>query len=193
MDAKRTVMLVDDDENLLIGLKRALRKEPYEVVTADGPLVALRMLGERPIDVVVSDNRMPKMSGTEFVTEVKRLLPDTVRIMLTGQADLDAALAAINGGGIYRFFTKPCDPTQLATAIRQALQHRELLLQGRRLLRTVQRQADVLGELESRNPGITKLHQTDDGSIIIDDDGPTDLDGFLAEASRCLDKVGAAV
>jgi len=139
-----TVLLVDDDHNLLLGLRRTLRKQPYELVTADSGRAALALLARRPVDVIVSDEKMPEMSGTEFLAQARRLYPDTVRLMLTGEATLEAAVRAINEGEIYRFLRKPCDQVELSVAIAQGLQQKKLLENARRLLRVSQRQAAML-------------------------------------------------
>lgn len=176
-----TVLFVDDDPNLLQGLRRALRREAYEIVTADNPAAALRLLDTRPIDVVVSDESMPGMSGTEFLARVRAEHPDTIRILLTGHATLKVAVRAINDGEVYRLLTKPCDPADLGFTISQALQRRMLLLETQRLLRTVRSQSAVIDEMERGAQGLTEVARTAQGAIVIDD-VPTDLDALLKEA-----------
>src|SRR5436190_341918 len=90
--ATNTVLFVDDEPAILEGIGVVLRKEPYEIVTAAGPIKALEILASRRVDVVVSDERMPNMSGAEFLARVREAYPDTVRIVLTGQASLEAAI-----------------------------------------------------------------------------------------------------
>ena len=144
MPAEQTVLLVDDDPHLLAALRRALRHEPYEVVLAETADAALWLLGTTAVDVLVTDQRMPGMSGAEFLTKVRAEHPHVISIMLTGHADLATAISAINSGEVYRFFTKPCEVGSLALAIRQALQLKALIRQTRRLLDTVRRQAAEL-------------------------------------------------
>ncbi len=175
------VLLVDDDENLLNGLKRNLRSEPFDVLTAPGASEALAILEERTIDAVVSDEHMPGLSGTELLTEIRTRYPDTVRIMLTGEADVDTAMRAINQGEIYRFLTKPCDARDLALCIRQGLEQRDLLVESRRLLERVKRQDAVMEQLEAENPGITRVNRSGDGSIEIDPGDFPDLQAVLEE------------
>jgi DNA-binding NtrC family response regulator len=175
-----TVLLVDDEPNLLQGLRRALRREPYEILVAEGAAAALRLLEARPVDVVVSDEMMPGMSGTEFLGRVRSQYPDTIRIILTGHGTLKIAIRAINDGEVYRFLTKPCDPIDLALTIRQALQSRALLLETRQLLRTVRRQSVVIDELGRGANGLTEVARDQAGAILLDD-VPTDLDALLKE------------
>jgi two-component system, probable response regulator PhcQ len=141
------VLLVDDEPSVTEALKRQLRREPYEVLCAASADQAMQVLRNESIDVVVSDERMPGMAGSELLSVVRRHFPDTVRMVLTGHASLQATLRAINEGQVSRFFIKPCDPAELSVAIRQAIQQRALLLESRRLLDTVRRQAALLRNL----------------------------------------------
>jgi two-component system, probable response regulator PhcQ len=181
-----TVLLVDDDVNLLAALQRALRREPYDVLGADGPERAFAVLASRPIAVVVSDESMPGMSGTEFLAGVHTAYPDTIRIVLTGHASLEVAIRSINQGAVYRFLTKPCHPTELAFAIRQGLQQRELLVQSRRLLRAVRRQAAMMDDLEREARGITHVVRDDSGAIVLAE-GAADIETVLKEMQEELD------
>src|SRR5579859_6959185 len=115
-----TILFVDDDIRIVSGLQRTLRKE-YEMEISGGPGDALDAIREAPYAVVVSDLKMPGMNGVEFLTRVKQLAPDTVRVLLTGQADLDTAIAAVNDGHVFRFLTKPCPQAVLTTTLDAAL------------------------------------------------------------------------
>jgi two-component system, probable response regulator PhcQ len=181
----RTVLLVDDDANLLHAVSRALRKEPYTIKIATSASEALQLLEQCPVDVVVSDERMPGMTGTTFLARVQEQYPDTIRIMMTGETALEVAVQAINEGQVYRFFTKPCNPIELATGIRQGLMHRALLLESRRLLHTVRRQSAAMEELEAAVRGITHVARDDSGAIVLSD-VPRDLEGLLAEVETEL-------
>ena len=119
---QRTVLLVDDDENLLRALARALWQQPYRLYTARSGEEAMTVLKTRPVDVIVSDERMPGMSGTDLIAWSARNCPGAARIILTGHATAEAAIRAINEGSVFRFFTKPCDAVELALAIRHALE-----------------------------------------------------------------------
>jgi len=142
------VLFVDDEPHLLAALRRALHKEPYEIVCVTSPAEALRVLAETAVDVVVSDEQMPGMSGSELLAEVRRRYPDTVRMMLSGKATLEGAIRAINDGEIYRFFVKPCNEIDLATTIRHALEQKDLIEENRRRAEEL---AEANKELESFN------------------------------------------
>jgi DNA-binding NtrC family response regulator len=184
MPTRPLVLLVDDDHHLLDSLSRMLRHEPYTVRVAHGPLAALRVLDENPVDLVVTDEEMPAMRGTDFLAVVQIRHPDTIRIILTGRANLDTAIRAINRGAVYRFFTKPCESEELAAAIRQGLLERALLQQSRRLLRTVRRQGAAIAERETD----TLMHVDRDASgAVVLKDSPIDLEALVAEMEEEID------
>ena len=117
MRVEPKVLFVDDDPNILAAFQRQLRKKmPVETVNSgsDG-LEAIRVRG--PFSVVVTDYCMPEMNGIEFLTRVRQVAPETVRVLLTGSADLNAAIQAVNQGNIFRFLTKPCSPDELTGAL----------------------------------------------------------------------------
>ena len=121
---KPKILLVDDEPNITQALTKRLRHEEYEIFSAPTTEEALQILAREPIDVVVADEQMPGMTGSELQAVVCREYPDTVRIILTGQANMEAAIRAINEGKIYHFLEKPCDAEQIAAIICQALQQR---------------------------------------------------------------------
>ncbi len=141
-----TLLLVDDDPNVLAGLARVLHKESYTIRTARSAEEAARVLETTAVDVIVSDEEMPGMSGTEFLARVAAERPDTVRIVLTGRPSLPTALRAINDGKVYHFFTKPCNEIDLAITIRRALEHKELTAKARALLEVTRRQSVLIDE-----------------------------------------------
>lgn len=116
----RTLLLVDDEENVLSSLGRLFRRDGYRVLSASNVNDALALLGNNEVHVILSDQRMPEMSGTDFLAKVKMLYPDTIRMVLSGHADLKTVTEAINRGAIYRFLTKPWDDRELRDHIRQA-------------------------------------------------------------------------
>ena len=174
------ILFVDDEPHVLEGLKRTLHKEPYEILTAGSADEALAILARERVDAVIADEMMPGMPGSELLAVVCHLYPNTVRIILTGHAELESALRAINEGRIYRYLTKPCNDLELKITIRQALQHRELASAGRRLLNKARRQDLMLQRLEDDHPGITSLQRDTRGTLVIDDTG-LDLDGLIRE------------
>lgn len=163
------VLFVDDEPRVTKGLKHALFEEDYEILTATSGPEALEILRREPVDIVVSDEKMPGMSGTLLLSVIRRDYPDTVRIMLTGQASLDIAVQAINKGEIYRFLTKPCNGADLAITVRQALQQRELLKESRKLLKMNRKQSELIKKMEAAYPGISEVKKDAEGSIIIND------------------------
>jgi DNA-binding NtrC family response regulator len=177
---KSRVLLVDDDPNVLEGLRRALYQQPYEILVAGGGMAALELLASPGADVIVSDHDMPGMRGTELLARARAAYPDTMRILLTGKGTFELALQAINDGEVYRFLTKPCNVVELAVTLRQALVQRALIVESRRLLQTVRRQAAMMDELEGELPGLTTVERDATGSIVVRD-APTDLDSLLSE------------
>ncbi|MYN00781.1 EAL domain-containing protein [Pseudoduganella sp. DS3] len=119
----QTLLLVDDDVNVLSSLHRLFRRDGYRILTAVSPAEGFDLLALYPVQVIVCDQRMPILSGTEFLAKVKEMYPDTIRIILSGYTGLEAVLDSINRGAIYRFYTKPWDDTQLRDNIRLAFHH----------------------------------------------------------------------
>jgi putative nucleotidyltransferase with HDIG domain len=130
---KVRLLLVDDDRNLLESLRR-LFKDDFEVFTAESGQEALGVMATcGPFTVIVSDLKMPGMDGIELLSRVSRASPDTVRVLLTGHADMQAAIDAANLGYVYRFLTKPCPPEVLRLSVEEARRHAELLRDQREL------------------------------------------------------------
>lgn len=132
------VLLVDDDPNLLSALQRQLRKT-FDLTTAQGGVEALKAIEEaalkrEPFAVVLCDMRMPGMDGIEVLSRIKAQAPETVRMMLTGNADQQTAIAAINQGSIFRFFTKPCPAEDLAVGLQAGVDQYRLITAERELL-----------------------------------------------------------
>ncbi len=165
-----TILLVDDDNNLLSSMKRSLRNEDFEVLCATSADEALALLSHTSVDIVVSDQDMPGMKGTEFLQKVHRNFPETIRFMLTGQATLEVAVSAINDGAISRFFTKPCNMVDLGVTIKQTLEHKELMQQAKKLLQEVHKKNRLLKQLEETHPGISKVERDNKGAILVDED-----------------------
>jgi len=183
---KHKVLLVDDEPNVLEGLQRALRNEPYEILTAQSGDEALALLAETDVDVVVSDQEMSGMNGTQLLGRIRRDYPNTIRYILTGRATLDVAISAINEGAISRFFTKPCNNIDLAVMIREALRHKELMAEAWRLLRKVKRQDAILEFLERESPGITHVSRDLDGAILLDEETTGDYERLIEELQDVL-------
>ena len=144
------ILCVDDELNILLSLQRQLRKQ-FHLESALGPEKALASIErDGPYAVVVSDLQMPGMNGLELLAKVRELSPETVRIMLTGQADLETAIAAVNQGSIFRFLTKPCSAEELAVTLDAAMEQHRLVTAERNLLEnTLRASVKVLTEVLS--------------------------------------------
>ncbi len=175
------VLIVDDEQNILEALKRAFSDEPFKVVTARGGAEGLALLEKHEIKVVISDERMPGMSGADFIQLVRARYPNTVRIMLTGHASLESTIRAVNYGDIYRFFAKPWNDLELTHTIRSAIEKYDMEAENRRLLQTIKRQAAELSTIEERFPGITKLEKDAQGFILVPDGSKDELSEILHE------------
>ena len=153
-DKEHTVLLVDDEEGILHSLKRLLRKEGYRLFTASSGAEGLEILKENDVHLVISDQRMPQMSGTEFFAKVKERFPDVIRIILTGYTDVDSITESINRGHIYKFFLKPWNDQSLKLEINQALDQYDLIQANRRLHERVMEQNE---ELKKTNENLETL------------------------------------
>lgn len=129
--ASRRLLILDDEPNILRSLKRLLRRDGYDIHTVTSAEEALNLLALYEFQVVLSDQRMPEMTGTDFLSRVKELYPDTIRIVLSGYTDLDSVTDAVNRGAIYKFLTKPWDDEQLRDQIKQAFLHHAAALVAR--------------------------------------------------------------
>ncbi len=144
----KRILFVDDDPRVLQAFERQFYKQ-FEIRTAIGPEVGLQVLAsDGPFAAVVSDLRMPGMNGIEFLTRVRQNAPDTVRVMLTGDADLSAAMSAVNEGKIFQFLTKPCPSDMLVRTLESALEQHRLITAERELLEnTLRGSIGVLSEI----------------------------------------------
>lgn len=157
------ILIVDDQPLVLEVLIEILSRGPYTIMGAESAEEALELMNHEPIDVVISDERMPGMQGSEFLAVVRKQYPDTVRIILTGHASVEAAIRAINESEIFRFLTKPANSQDLHKAVKDALAHK-----GHK--KGSDQDDSLLQNLEKQAPGITQVKRDDDGVIIIDED-----------------------
>ncbi len=130
---ERTLLLVDDEENIVSALVRLLRRDGYNILRARSGREGLEMLAQHEVGVIISDQRMPEMTGVEFLSKVKELYPDTVRIVLSGYTELNSVTDAINRGAIYKFLTKPWEDDLLRANVEEAFHRHEMKLENARL------------------------------------------------------------
>ncbi len=151
---EKTLLLVDDEENIAAALIRLLRRDGYKTLRANSGQAGLELLAKNQVGVIISDQRMPGMTGVEFLSKVKELYPDTVRIVLSGYTELSSVTDAINRGAIYKFLTKPWEDDLLRANVAEAFQRHEMKTENARLTRELKHANDELKhinqELEQR-------------------------------------------
>jgi sigma-B regulation protein RsbU (phosphoserine phosphatase) len=143
------ILLVDDELKVLNGLLRSLSQEPYQITTTTSPDEAIHLLAGQEFAVIVTDQRMPDMQGVQLLEHARKVSPHTMRLILTGHADMQSVIDAINRGAVYRFLTKPCREDDLQQALRQAVEHFELTRENRRLQELTQAQLEHLHRLNA--------------------------------------------
>lgn len=157
-------ILIVDDQPLVLGVfKDILSRGPYHVLTVGSAEEALQLMKGESVDVVISDECMPGMQGSEFLTIVRNQYPDIVRIILTGHASVESAMRAINESEIFRFLTKPVNSDVLHKAVEDALTSKAKGLE-------IERHYSLLENLEKQAPGITHVKRDTNGVVIIDED-----------------------
>ena len=130
---KHTLLVVDDEPDVVKSVQDLLRFD-YKVLGATRAADALRLIGEQPVHVVLTDQRMPEMTGVDFLRQLREQFPDTVRLLVTGYADIRAVIDAINQGNVYRYITKPWEPEELQAVIREAAERYDLVAERKRLV-----------------------------------------------------------
>ena len=133
MDKKHTLLFVDDEQIILTALHRLFRREGYQILLANSGKEGLELLGENEVSLIISDQRMPEMIGAEFLARSQEISPHSIRIMLTGYSNIEAATQAINEGGIYRYITKPWDDDDIKMIVHEALARLDLEAENRQL------------------------------------------------------------
>lgn len=174
MFGKETVIAIDDELNILSALKRLLRQENYEFLTTDDPEEVFEWLGTKKVALIISDHRMPKMEGTKVLQKSKEISPDTIRIMLTGFADLQATMDAVNIGSVWRFLTKPWDDESLKGIIREGVKYYRALEQAKFIERITEKQNEILQtfninlekQVEKRTEKIVELNSKIFNSLV---------------------------
>jgi len=149
IEASLSLLFVDDESNILSSLKRLFRPFGYRIFTAESGALGLQILEKETVDLVISDMRMPEMNGAQFLEKVREKWPQTVRILLTGYAEVDATIDAINKGQIYRYVSKPWDDTEIVATVKQALQQKILEREKQRLEELTRRQNEELKDFNA--------------------------------------------
>ena len=183
---KHRILLVDDEPGILSALRRLLMLTPcafngetyrLQVDCISCPEEALRAVQSVPYEMVISDFRMPGMDGVELLRQVRTIQPNAVRFILSGYADLQALVSAINEAQISRFIAKPWNDYELVAAIAQGLAYRALQVETERLADERRLERELVSpeeiarkQLEAEEPGITRVCWGDDGSVILDPD-----------------------
>lgn len=146
---EHTLLLVDDEKAITKALHRLFRKEGYQILTADSGPEGLEKLKQcqQPVSLIISDQRMPEMSGAQFLEKAKEIVPNAVRYLLTGYSDMEAVIQAVNKGEIHRYLTKPWNDDDLLLHVRQSLEYYELIYENRRLTALTIKQNRELAEL----------------------------------------------
>ena len=147
---QQKILFVDDEPNILAALQRCLFEDDYEVHIASSGKIGMEKAATHKFALIVSDHRMPEMTGVEFLTRIKRISPDTTRVLLTGYADMNAAIDAINHGEVHRFMSKPWDDQELRRVIGQAVERFTLLEENKRLHKLTRSQNEKLQQWNER-------------------------------------------
>jgi len=164
-DHEHNLLVIDDEPSILSSLKRQFRRN-YEVHVANSAKEGLEIMKIHSIQVVISDQRMPGMNGAEFFDQVKNEYPDATRLLLTGYADIQAVIEAINEGNIYRYITKPWDPTELDTIVREAFKRHDLIVENKELMsRLTEANRDLEKRVQERTAELIELNKEKDYMI----------------------------
>ena len=155
MRAKHTILVVDDEPDVVKSIQDLLRFD-YKVLGATRATDGLRLLQEQPVHVVLTDQRMPEMTGVEFLRHLREKYPDTVRLLITGYADIRAVIDAINEGNVYRYITKPWEPEELQAVVREAAERFDLIAERKRLMDELKGKND---ELERTNAELSRANE----------------------------------
>ncbi len=165
-DSRRKILVVDDEVKICNALRFCLRTEGYRLRFAHSANEALELLKSEPSDLIISDHLIPGMTGMNLLKLVRDRHPDCIRILLTGHADMEIVIQAVNQGEIYRFLTKPWDNEELKMTLRFALEKRDVECENRRILAEL-RQQPIDDSL--RNAPVSRIPPTASGAILIED------------------------
>lgn len=176
------ILFVDDEENVLKAMCRIFKRENYTILTASSGPEALEILQKKPVHVVISDHRMQGMTGVELLRKIKALYPQIIRIMLTGHADVNAIMGAVNEGAIYKFITKPWHDEDLRLTVSLALEQYDLIEENKSLKSQQEKQKKKIDKLSR----FINIHRSQVGTMLLKKELITkeDLDKALAVQAR---------
>ncbi len=165
------ILLVDDEEAVLRAIKRVFKRSHIvDLICVQDPFEAMKVVSEEEIKLVISDQRMPGMTGLELLAWINANHPDIVKIILTGDTDIQTAVRAINDIGVYKFICKPWNNDDLYWTVIRALEMVQMRRKNRELQNELDEKKRCLQRCERIYPGITSVERDDDGAIIIDED-----------------------
>lgn len=179
---KHSILLVDDEPEILHSLQGLLRRE-FNLYTAESGKEAMEILAGNTIHVVMTDQRMPEMTGVQLMRHVANEHPEAIRIVFTGYADIKAVIDAINNGGLYRYITKPWDPDELIELLHEAAAKYDEIVERERLLK------DVLKHVRHGLDLVAGLRQAGTSGPVPQDE----LDAFSLTASQLVQRLDKCV
>ncbi|HDD44361.1 MAG TPA: response regulator [Candidatus Desulfofervidus auxilii] len=169
MQRLHNILVVDDEVSILTAIKRLFKSFPLiNCFTTTSPKEALKIMANKEIDLIVTDQRMPEMTGIELLREVTAKYPDVIKIILTAYSDIDVILKAINEIGIYKFILKPWDNQDLRLTIIRALEWKETLEENKSLQQELKKRQAILSYWEHKYPGISKVQIDEDGEVYVE-------------------------
>lgn len=185
-DKDNNLLIIDDEPSIVRSLRRQFRRN-YQVHIAHSAKEGLELMKAHPIQVIISDQRMPGMSGSAFFNEVKNDYPEAIRLLLTGYADIQSVVEAINEGNIFRYISKPWDPLELDTIVREAFERHNLIVRNKELVNQLQAaNKDLENRVNARTMELTKLNKEKDQMIGM---VAHDLRGPLGTIKMCHDVI----
>jgi len=181
MRKEHTVLLVDDEPHIITALERVLQDLPVKILSASNGNEGLSILRDNEVHVVISDERMPQMAGSDFLALAKEQYPSTIRMMLTGHASIAAAMHAVNEGAIYRFFLKPWNDLEVVLAVKSACDLYDVEEENRLLIRMVKIHQNHLRDLDQKFPDLLQHKKDADGNIVLAGLSAEEVDRMLGE------------
>ncbi|MCD6319187.1 MAG: response regulator [Candidatus Desulfofervidaceae bacterium] len=169
MQQPHNILVVDDEENVLNAIKRIFK--PYTLITCfttTDPFEALKIVDKEKIDLIITDQRMPGMTGIELLKKITSKYPEVIKIILSAYSDLNVILEAINEVGVYKFILKPWNNEDFLLTVIRALEWKELIGENRSLQEEIKKRDAILAYWEQRYPGITKVKTDENGEVYIE-------------------------